>query len=119
MQRYPTDLTDTEWTLLAPLIPAAKPGGRPRTTDMREVVHAIFGGVSNVDMDGNNTLQIKAIRVVISTFETLPYIPSHQRYGRAYREWPPSLYVALPWSPPHAASPRTPAHAGANAPSAR
>jgi hypothetical protein len=29
-------------------------------------------GVSNVDMDGNNTLQIKAIRVVISTFETLP-----------------------------------------------
>ncbi|HEY5870042.1 MAG TPA: hypothetical protein VI542_31490, partial [Candidatus Tectomicrobia bacterium] len=30
--RYPTDLTDTEWTLLAPLIPAAKPGGRPCTT---------------------------------------------------------------------------------------
>ena len=40
--RYPTDLTDTEWTLLAPLIPAAKPGGRPRTTDMREVVNAIL-----------------------------------------------------------------------------
>ena len=37
-QRYPTDLTEAEWTLLAPLIPAAKPGGRPRTTDMREVV---------------------------------------------------------------------------------
>jgi hypothetical protein len=29
-------------------------------------------GVSNVDMDGNNALQIKATRVVISTFETLP-----------------------------------------------
>jgi transposase len=42
VQRYPTDLTDTECTILAPLIPAAKPGGRPRTTDMREVVHAIF-----------------------------------------------------------------------------
>ena len=41
-QRYPTDLTDTEWTVLTPLIPAAKPGGRPRTTDMREVVNAIF-----------------------------------------------------------------------------
>jgi putative transposase len=41
-QRYPTDLTDTEWTVLAPLIPAAKAGGRPRTTDMREVVNAIF-----------------------------------------------------------------------------
>jgi putative transposase len=41
-QRYPTDLTETEWNVLAPLIPAAKPGGRPRTTDMREVVNAIF-----------------------------------------------------------------------------
>jgi putative transposase len=40
-QRYPTDLTDTEWTILAPFVPAAKPGGRPRTTDMREVVNAI------------------------------------------------------------------------------
>src|SRR5438128_6144826 len=30
------------------------------------------GGVSNVDINGNNTLQIKAIGVVISTFETLP-----------------------------------------------
>ena len=42
MQRYPTDLTEAEWTRLAPLIPAAQPGGRPRTTDMREVVNAIF-----------------------------------------------------------------------------
>ena len=42
VQRYPTDLTETEWTILAPLIPAAKPGGRPRTTDMREVVNAIL-----------------------------------------------------------------------------
>ena len=40
-QRYPTDLTEAEWTILAPLIPAAKPGGRPRTTARREVVNAI------------------------------------------------------------------------------
>ena len=39
---YPTDLTDKEWELLKPLIPAPKPGGRPRTVDMREVVNAIF-----------------------------------------------------------------------------
>jgi putative transposase len=39
---YPTDLTDSEWAILAPLIPPAKPGGRPRTTEMREVVNAIF-----------------------------------------------------------------------------
>lgn len=39
---YPTDLTDEEWAVLAPLIPPAMPGGRPRTTDMREVLNAIF-----------------------------------------------------------------------------
>ena len=42
MQRYPTALTEAAWTLLASRIPAAKPGGRPRTTDMREVVNAIL-----------------------------------------------------------------------------
>jgi transposase len=36
--RYPTDLTDEEWALTAPHIRPAKRGGRPRTTDMREVV---------------------------------------------------------------------------------
>ena len=35
-------------------------------------IRYIDGGVSNVDIDGNNTLQIKAIGVVISTIETLP-----------------------------------------------
>ena len=40
--RYPTDLTDRQWARLAPLLPASKPGGRPRTTDPREVVDAIL-----------------------------------------------------------------------------
>ena len=39
---YATDLTDAEWAVLAPFIPPAQPGGRPRTTDMREVLNAIF-----------------------------------------------------------------------------
>ena len=39
---YPSDLTDAEWGRLAPLIPAPKPGGRPRKADMREVLNAIF-----------------------------------------------------------------------------
>ncbi len=37
---YPTDLTDAEWSLLQPLIPPPKPGGRPRETDMRAVLNA-------------------------------------------------------------------------------
>lgn len=41
-EAYPSDLSDEEWAILEPLIPAAKPGGKPRTTDMREVVNAIF-----------------------------------------------------------------------------
>jgi transposase len=49
-RRYPSDLTDAEWALLAPLLPAAKPGGRPRSVDLREVVNAISywlrGGVA-------------------------------------------------------------------------
>ena len=39
---YSSDLTDAEWALLAPFIPPALPGGRPRSTDMREVLDAIF-----------------------------------------------------------------------------
>jgi putative transposase len=39
---YSSDLTDAEWALLEPFIPSAKPGGRPRTTDIREVLNAIF-----------------------------------------------------------------------------
>lgn len=39
---YTSDVTDGEWALITPLIPAAKPGGRPRTTDLREVVNALF-----------------------------------------------------------------------------
>ena len=39
---YPSDLTHVEWVLFEPLIPPAKPGGRPRTVCMLEVVNAIF-----------------------------------------------------------------------------
>jgi transposase len=40
--RYPSDVTDDEWAHLEPLIPPAKPGGRPRQANMREALNAIF-----------------------------------------------------------------------------
>lgn len=40
--RLPSDLTDREWERLSPLIAPAKPGGRPRKTDMRSAMNAIF-----------------------------------------------------------------------------
>lgn len=39
---YPSDLTNSQWRLVAPLIPPVKPGGRPRKYDMREVVNGIL-----------------------------------------------------------------------------
>jgi len=39
---YPSDVTDAQWWIIGPLFPPAKPGGRPRTVDLREVVNAIF-----------------------------------------------------------------------------
>jgi transposase len=39
---YPSDLTDAQWALIEPHLPPVRPGGRPRKTDMRDVVDAIF-----------------------------------------------------------------------------
>ena len=40
--RYASDMTDREWALIEPFMPPRKPLGRPRTTDLREVVNAIL-----------------------------------------------------------------------------
>jgi transposase len=49
-RRYPTDLTDQQWAVLAPLVPAPKPGGRPAKHPRREIVDALRyvlrGGIS-------------------------------------------------------------------------
>src|SRR5512135_1825940 len=38
---YPSDVTDAQWALIEPHLPV-HPGGRPRKTDLRDVVDAIF-----------------------------------------------------------------------------
>ena len=40
-QPYPSDVTDAQWAPIAPHIPVY-PGGRPRKTDPRDVVDAVF-----------------------------------------------------------------------------
>jgi hypothetical protein len=40
--RYPSDLTDEEWAVVAPLIPPPRPGGGKRRTDMRAVVNGLM-----------------------------------------------------------------------------
>ena len=41
-RRYDTDLTDAQWEVMAPLIPNARAGGRPRKATSRELVNAIL-----------------------------------------------------------------------------
>jgi putative transposase len=40
--RYPSDLTDEQWSIVEPMIPPAEPGGRDREVDMREVFNGIL-----------------------------------------------------------------------------
>ncbi len=40
--RYPSDLTDEEWAIIAPIIPPAKRGGGKRTVNIREVVNGLM-----------------------------------------------------------------------------
>ena len=43
-KRYPSDLIDEEWQLMEPVFEEVEPytTGRPRTTNLREIVNAIF-----------------------------------------------------------------------------
>ena len=41
-KRYKSDVTDQQWQVIEPLLPPAKPGGRPRTVDLREVINTLF-----------------------------------------------------------------------------
>lgn len=40
--RYASDMTDREWGLVRPFLPMPRRLGRPRTTDLREVVNALL-----------------------------------------------------------------------------
>jgi putative transposase len=40
-QSYPSDVTDEQWALIEPHLPVY-PGGRPRTTDLRDAVDAVL-----------------------------------------------------------------------------
>jgi putative transposase len=39
---YSTDLTDDQWLLIEPLVPAAKVGGRPAQHERREIINALL-----------------------------------------------------------------------------
>lgn len=49
-ERYTSDSTDAEWAVIAPLLPSRRKVGRPRTTDLRDVIDGILyiagGGIA-------------------------------------------------------------------------
>ena len=66
---YPSDLRDAEWARLGPLIPPARPGGRPRKTDMRAAMNAILYLLHRL------SLALPAARELSATFDGLQYLP--------------------------------------------
>ena len=51
--RYPSDLTDDEWAIVAPMIPPARHGGRKRSVNVREVSERdLLRAVDRMPMEG-------------------------------------------------------------------
>ena len=70
-KRYTSDLSDKQWKVIEPLLPAAKPGGRPRTSNIREVLNGMFYRLKNA-----------------CSWENLPKdFPPHKTVSRYHREW--------------------------------
>jgi putative transposase of IS4/5 family DUF4096 len=67
----PSDLSDAQWERLEPLIPAAKRGGRPRKTDMRAAMNAIFYPPAH-----GLSVAVSAARPVSSALHGLQYLPA-------------------------------------------
>jgi putative transposase len=46
-KRYTSDMSDKQWAVIREMIPEAKPGGRPREVNIREVLNGIFYRLKN------------------------------------------------------------------------
>ena len=63
---YPSDLTDDQWAILDPLLPGAKPGGRPRSVDLREVLDGILTAHAGVPARHSHGACIGGVEGVIT-----------------------------------------------------
>ena len=90
--RYPSDLTDAEWAIVAPMIPPARHGGRKRSVNVREVLNGIF-----YVLWGNRSADVsEPIREVLESEES-DVIPC----------WAPDSRRSAPCGHPIIAAPRT------------
>ena len=91
---YPSDLTDRDWSIMEPFIPPAKSGGRPGTSDMREVLQAHSMTNNAATMSARLTIETGSI--------SRRFISCSPLAG-------PTTVVAATKSPPRAPWPKPPA----------
>ena len=109
--RYPSDLSDAEWVLIAPMVPPARRGGRRRSVDVREVLNAIFYVLSTA-ANGRRCRKIsrpKARRIPISCcgIGTAPWIAFTTHFmSRPAKQPDGRLVLRLQSSTPKAARQR-------------
>ncbi|SRR5258708_35080415 len=75
-----SDVSDEEWASHEPPIPAAKPGGKPRITDMREVLNAIF----DVNKSGG---QCRLLPHEFAKWQTVYYASNTWRKAGLWSQW--------------------------------
>ena len=92
-QAYPSDLSDTEWQLLEPLLPAPKPGGRPVKYPRREVVNAIMY-VLRSGCAWRNPMYLLALAATLPV-PSDQLLPSNGTVGHYFRHLVPAfpLYI--------------------------
>ena len=60
---YPSDLTRSQWALIAPMIPNAEAGGRPRKADNPNNAWNVNFNNSNINNNNkNNDNHVRAVR---------------------------------------------------------
>jgi hypothetical protein len=64
---YPSDLSDAEWTILEPLLPAEKSGGRQRGYELREIINALQGSQFIITSNSGNATGHDSGFMIIST----------------------------------------------------
>ena len=86
---YDTDLTNAAWTWVAPVLPAARAGGRPRTTKLRAVLERHL-------LPPADWLPVAAVATRISTVWTVTPGGSSFHNFCTSDEWLPAVAVSKP-----------------------
>ena len=80
---YPSDLSDREWEIIKPLLPAPKRFGRPRTVDLREIMRCCFLCATQRMPMGQRVRAVRRLRRLEGFALALPHDLTH--HGTVYK----------------------------------